>query len=257
MNRLDQLFERKSGDILNIYYTAGHPGIEQTSIIARALAESGCDIIELGIPYSDPLADGYTIQESSSQALKNGMSLSLLFEQLRSIRESVETPVILMGYYNQMLQYGPEEFLKDAKEAGADGLIIPDLPMDIYENKYLNLFEKYDLKISFLITPQTDPERIQKAANLSSAFLYIVSQSSITGKSEDLQQNQLVYFKRIQNMKLPCRSLIGFGIFDKKGFQLAAAHSNGAIIGSAFIRLLNQSSDLTNDIKRFVKSLRN
>lgn len=255
MNRIDELFNRKQKEILNIYYTAGHPHLDSTVEIACCLERAGVDIIELGIPYSDPLADGETIQDSSSRALKNGMTLSLLFDQIKEIRKHVQIPIILMGYYNQMIQYGESTFVNDAKESGVDGFIIPDLPLEIFQNDYQNLFNKSDMRINFLITPQTSDERIIKAASLSNGFLYVVSQSSITGKSSSFSEDQFSYFKKIAGLNIECPKLIGFGIHDHQSFQTACQFANGAIIGSAFIRAIDQSNSLEDTIFNFVSKV--
>jgi len=240
MVRLKQLFEEKSSQILNIYTTAGYPKLGDTEEVVLRLAGSGADLVELGMPYSDPMADGETIQKSSEVALKNGMTLDLLFEQSRAIREQSNIPMILMGYLNQMLQYGAEKFLKAAADNGIDGMIIPDLPMEIYKDSYKTLFEQYGLGISFLVTPETSNERIRLADDLSSGFLYVVSQSKITGSSTDLSQAQIQYFERLQEMNLKSPWLIGFGIHDANTFNQACEYGQGAIIGSAFIRYLGQ-----------------
>lgn len=240
-NRITNLFKKKSSEVLNVYFTAGHPSLNDTSTIVLNLERSGVDLVEIGMPYSDPMADGETIQNSSQKALKNGMTLSLLFDQIREIRKSSEIPVIIMGYFNQMIQYGEEKFLVEAKEAGVDGLIIPDLPMDVYAEDYEVLFHKYNLSISFLITPETSNLRIQKADRLSNGFIYVVSKSSITGSAKDLSAAQLAYFERIDSLNLETPRLIGFGIHDRATFQMACKYSSGAIIGSAFIRALGKS----------------
>jgi len=213
------------------------------------------DLIELGMPYSDPLADGETIQRSSQIALQNGLSLDTLFAQVQEARQETQVPIIAMGYYNQMLQYGVERFLSSAQESGIQGLIIPDIPMDIYERDYLELFEKYNMEISFLITPLTSDERIRQADRLSSAFIYVVSQTSITGKSGDISDEQKQYFERIENMNLDSPRLIGFGIHDKTTYNVACDNSHGAIVGSAFIRALD-ADNIEGSVENFVTSIR-
>ncbi len=237
MQKVSSVFNHKK-DILNIYLTAGYPHLESTIEIIQKLDAANVDLIEVGIPYSDPLADGETIQKSSEQALKNGMKLHILFDQLASLKGKISTPLILMGYYNQMLQYGPEKFLKQASASGVSAMIIPDLPMPIYEKEYKTMFEKYGIEISFLITPFTSEERIKKADELSTAFVYMVSQTSITGNANQISEQQLDYFNRIKGMTLKSPRLIGFGIYDKATFDTACKYSDGAIIGSAFIRSL-------------------
>lgn len=256
MNRITSLFSTKNKEVLNVYFTAGYPHLEDTVTVIRALENANVDLIELGIPYSDPLADGTTIQNSSSIALKNGMTLSILFDQVKKARTTQSIPIILMGYYNQMLQFGVERFLSLASSVGVDGLIIPDLPMNIYEQKYKLLFEKYNILISFLITPQTSDERIRKADKLSSAFLYMVSQSSITGKTKDISNDQLSYFQRIEQMNLSTPRLIGFGIHDHETYSNACRFSNGAIIGSEFIRQISKKESLNTIIPSFIQGIR-
>lgn len=255
-NRLTELFSTKKSDILNVYFTAGHPHLNDTVPIIECLDRLGVDLIEVGIPYSDPMADGETIQNSSSKALKNGMTLSILFDQIRKVRKSTEIPLVLMGYFNQMLQYGVEAFVKNCALTGVDGLIIPDLPMDIYEKEFKTLFEKYNLSISFLITPETSDERIIQADRLSTGFIYIVSKSSITGTSSDISDTQMQYFNRIKSLHLKSPNLIGFGIHDQVTYQAACDFSNGAIIGSAFIRALDNGRELNDSIATFIKAIR-
>ena len=255
MNRLTQLFNSKSEKILNIYFTAGFPELDDTSKILEELQSSGADIVELGIPYSDPLADGLTIQESSQTALKNGISLKKVFEQVKAARESVDIPIVIMGYYNQFLQYGMDRLLDHMKETSIDGIIIPDLPVDHYKANYKSKFEEKDLKISFLITPETSDDRIKAADEESSAFLYVVARSSITGGKSEISDEQKAYFDRIENMDLNSPKLIGFGIHDNKSFNTACEYAEGAIIGSAFIRLLkNQGISEVNNYIKDIKS---
>lgn len=246
----------KGSNILNVYFTAGYPSLNDTTDIICGLSNAGVDLIELGMPYSDPLADGLTIQQSSETALKNGMNLSLLFSQVEVARSETDVPIIAMGYFNQLLQYGVENFLRDASVAGINGMIIPDLPMPIYEKEYVQLFEKYNQSISFLISPMTSDERILQADRLSSAFIYVVSQSSITGKSDDISEQQKAYFSRIKNMNLSSPTLIGFGIHDQNTFKIACDYSHGAIVGSAFIRALNSELPMSDRINNFIKSVR-
>jgi len=256
MNRIQQLFQRKQKDICNIYFTAGFPNLNDTETIILTLEKAGADLIEIGMPYSDPLADGPTIQQSGSVALKNGMTLPLLFGQIKSVREKTEIPLVMMGYYNQVMQYGDQAFLEKCKEVGVDGLILPDLPPQVYENDYKDLFEKNNLNHVFLITPQTSDERIKYLDNLSSGFLYMVSDASITGKQKGISSEQIDYFQRIKTMNLQNPRLIGFGISDYKTFSTACQYANGAIIGSAFIRALEKSKDLEKTITEFIISLK-
>ncbi len=256
INIIKDTIVSKGTDILNVYFTAGYPQLNDTSNIILGLAEAGVDLIELGMPYSDPLADGFTIQQSSETALRNGMNLKLLFSQVEEARESTQIPIIAMGYYNQLLQYGVEKFLQHASSAGINGMIIPDLPMNEYQEDYVDLFSKYNLSISFLISPMTSDERIIQADKLSSAFIYVVSQSSITGKSEDITEKQKSYFSRIKKMGLESPTLIGFGIHNNNTYRIACDYSHGAIVGSAFIRALDNDLPLKERINRFIKSIR-
>jgi tryptophan synthase alpha chain len=243
MSRIEQLFKRKRSGILNVYCTAGYPQLNSTLEVISALQKSGADVIELGMPYSDPLADGPVIQASSSKALGNGMTIAKLFEQLDGFRNEINLPVVLMGYLNPLLQYGFENFCRKAAEAGIDGLIIPDIPMHEYEMEYKKIIEKYGLDFIFLITPETSEERIKKLDALSSGFLYAVSSSSITGSDKDFSPVES-YLQRLQSMKLKNPILVGFGIRDKKSFQSACKHANGAIIGSAYIRAIENAENI-------------
>lgn len=258
MSRLKNTFNNKKANLLNVYFTAGFPALEDTETIIRSLAESGVDVIEVGMPYSDPMADGPTIQQSGMKALENGMSVSVLFDQLKKIRKEVETPLILMGYFNQMMQFGETDFLARCQEVGIDGLILPDLPLSVYENEYQDLFKQYDLAPIFLITPQTSEERIRKIDQLSQGFIYVVSSAAITGNSKEISPEQVAYFERIEKMNLRLPRMIGFGISDHQSFSTACQYADGAIIGSAFIRALeNGNGDLNDTIKTFVKGIRN
>ena len=201
MNRIVELFQKKDQDILNIYFTAGYPQLQDTTTIIRALEEAGVDLIEIGMPYSDPLADGPTIQESGTQAIKNGMTLDLLFQQIEEVRQHSEIPLVMMGYFNQVMQYGEEKFFKRVAEVGVDGLILPDLPIFEYETFYKDMLEANDLTISFLITPQTSEERIRKIDALTRGFIYMVSNSSITGAKTGISEAQLAYFNRVNDMQ--------------------------------------------------------
>ncbi|MEL6390622.1 MAG: tryptophan synthase subunit alpha [Bacteroidota bacterium] len=255
-NRIQALFAGKSKDVLNVYFTAGHPQLEDTKEIIQALDDNGVDLIEVGLPYSDPLADGETIQNSSQQALQNGITLDKIMDQIAEVRETTDIPLVQMGYYNQMMQYGFERFLERASEAGVDGLIIPDLPMHEYEERFQALFEKHGLVMSFLITPETEDDRIRQADRLSSGFLYVVSKSSITGSASDLSDAQQNYFERIDALDLDSPRLIGFGIHDKKTYDQACENANGAIIGSAFIRALEQDGNIPEKVERFIEGVR-
>ncbi|MEP7250903.1 MAG: tryptophan synthase subunit alpha [Ginsengibacter sp.] len=258
MNRIKKLFENKQKDILSIYFTAGFPQLNDTAQIISALIANGTDLIEVGMPYSDPLADGPVIQQSSMQALQNGMSIKLLFEQLQNFKKvnSAEraVPFILMGYLNPVLQYGIEKFCETANACGIDGIILPDLPIIEYENEYRELFEKNNLNFVFLITPETSEERIRKIDDLSNGFIYAVSSSSITGTDKNMEIQQH-YFQRLQNMQLKNKILIGFGIKDHATFSAACKHAAGAIIGTAYIRAVENSVDINSDTKRFLNSI--
>ncbi len=260
MSRIQQLFERKKHRVLNVYCTAGYPRLDSTLEVMKALQDAGADLIELGMPYSDPLADGPVIQASSSTALQNGMTISKLFEQLADLRKPDTAsgdggvPVVLMGYVNPLLQYGFEEFCAKAAEVGVDGLIIPDIPMYEYESEYAPIVKTYGLDFIFLVTPETSEERIKKLDSLSSGFLYAVSSSSITGSDKDFSPVEN-YLQRLQSMKLTNPILVGFGIKDKATFDAACRYANGAIIGSAYIKTLEQGNDIKRTTSSFVKAV--
>lgn len=256
MNRINQLFERKQKNILNIYCTAGYPKLESTAEVILSLDKAGVDLVEIGMPYSDPLADGPTIQKSSTIALKNGMSIKKVLVQIKSIRSQTSLPIILMGYLNPILQYGIEAFMKSCQEVGVDGLILPDLPMYEYETTYQELFKKYGVQMIFLITPQTSVERIQKIDGLSDAFIYVVSTAATTGKQRGFGVDNIAYFERIKAMKLKNPTLIGFGISNHETYQTVCQYANGAIIGSAFIRMLEKSEAIEQDVLQFVDGIR-
>ncbi len=256
MNRLSQLFAERQQDLLNIYFTAGYPNLDDTESLILGLEKAGVDLIEVGIPYSDPLADGPTIQESGQVALKNGMNLKLLLQQIRSARKRTNIPLILMGYFNQVMQYGVESFVNDCVEAGVDGVILPDLPLYEYEQFYRKLFEEAGLLISFLITPQTSEDRIKKIDELTTGFVYMVSNSSITGAKSDISERQLQYFNRISAMKLHHPRLIGFGISSHDTYTTACRYANGAIIGSAFIKAIGEGQNLEQTCMEFVQMIR-
>ncbi|MFT5645885.1 MAG: tryptophan synthase alpha chain [Aureispira sp.] len=256
MNRINQLFERKQKHLLNIYCTAGYPKLESTTEVILSLDKAGVDLVEIGMPYSDPLADGPTIQKSSTIALKNGMSIKKVLAQIKSIRSQTSLPIILMGYLNPILQYGIEAFLKSCQEVGVDGLILPDLPMYEYETTYQEAFKKYGVQMIFLITPQTSVERIQKIDALSDAFIYVVSTAATTGKQTGFGADNIAYFERIKAMKLKNPTLIGFGISNHETYQTVCQYANGAIIGSAFIRMLEKSEVIEEDVLQFVDGIR-
>jgi len=256
MNRINQLFDKQRAPILNIYCTAGYPQLEDTATVIRLLEQAGADMIEVGMPYSDPLADGPTIQASSAKALENGMTLSLLFEQLQEVRTTVTIPLVLMGYWNPILQFGVASFLERCQQVGVDGLIIPDLPLYEYQQDYKGLFEQYGVKNIFLISPQTSKERILAIDECSDAFIYVVSMAGTTGGAAGFGAEQQAYFERIAAMDLENPHLIGFGIANHQTYKTACRYANGAIIGSAFIRMLAKSTELEKDIARFVATIR-
>jgi tryptophan synthase alpha chain len=255
-NRINQLFETKSQNILSVYFTAGFPKLNDTVKIIQELEKNGVDLIEIGIPFSDPTADGPTIQKSSEKALKNGMNLELLFEQLKEIRKSVKIPLILMGYINPVYQYGLERFCKKCAEVGIDGTILPDLPLDEYKMHYKSLFDKNGLHNVLLITPQTSENRIRQIDEISGGFIYMVSSASTTGAGKKVEDFHLDYFNRIQQMGLKNKRLIGFGISDNATFKNACKYANGAIIGSAFVNALKDSETPEAGIAGFVRSIR-
>lgn len=253
MNRINQKLA-KNQKILSLYFTAGYPELNDTVSILQELQKSGVDLVEIGLPFSDPLADGPTIQESSTKAIANGMTTKLLFEQLKNVRETVKIPLIIMGYFNPMFQFGMENFCQKCAEVGIDGLIIPDLPLAIYEENYKALFEKYNLKNIFLITPQTSEERILKIDSISDSFIYMVSSASVTGSQSGFGEKERDYFNRIASLKLKNPQVIGFGIKDKETFLQATEFQKGAIIGSAFVKFLGDNS--ISEIGKFVKLIR-
>ncbi len=255
MTRIKETFITKK-NILNIYVTAGFPKLNDTVEIVQELAERGVDMVEIGMPFSDPLADGPTIQNSSEIAIKNGITLDLIFNQISEIRKTINIPIILMGYYNQVIQYGATVFFEKAKAVGVDGFIIPDLPLDTYQKNYKSIFNELDLDMIFLITPQTTDKRIGLIDNESSGFLYLVSSYAITGSQSDIQQGQVDYFKRIQTLSLNKPKLIGFGISNKQSFNTACNYAEGAIIGSAFIKVLKDSKNLKESISNFIKGIK-
>ncbi|GAA4313947.1 tryptophan synthase subunit alpha [Mucilaginibacter gynuensis] len=255
MNRLQNLFASKTNNLLSIYYTAGYPELNTTVDIAEALEKAGVDFLEIGFPYSDPVADGPTIQHSSEQALENGMTLNILFEQLKELRKRVSIPVILMGYVNPIIQYGVERFCKQAAEVGVDGVIVPDLPMYEYEKLYSSYFTDNNLSNVFLVTPQTAEARIRKIDDLSNSFIYLLSSSSITGSSLQVSTAIEDYYKRVEAMQLKNPAIIGFGISGNAAFVKACEHANGAIVGSAFVKHLGTENYLET-IPAFVKSIR-
>ena len=254
MSRLTNLFNQKTAKVLNVYCTAGFPHLNSTLEVMESLQANGADIIEVGMPYSDPLADGEIIQSSSLVALENGMTIEVLFEQLANMRKSIHIPVILMGYMNPILQYGFEPFCKAAKEAGVDGLILPDLPLFEFDTIYGNTIKENGLDFIFLVTPETSEERLRKLDNLSTGFLYAVSSSATTGKDKDFSKVAL-YLKKLKAFGLKNPFLVGFGIKDKESFNAVNEYSNGAIIGSAYIKALSSGTDINSITKTFLSSI--
>ena len=261
MNRITKLFQEATPDkengLLNIYFTAGFPQLTDTMLVLKALQDGGADLVEIGMPYSDPVADGETIQKSNDRALENGMSVKILFEQLADMRETITVPVLLMGYINPVLQYGIEDFCRKCAEVGVDGLILPDMPMDVYLNEYKSIFESYGLLNIFLITPQTSDARIRLIDEVSEGFIYTVSSASVTGSKSGVSEDMEAYFERLNALNLRNPRLIGFGIKDNATFKKASGNAAGAIIGSAFIRVLQETTNLEQDVKSFVRGIKN
>jgi len=254
--KIDTLFNTKKTSLLSVFFTAGYPELNDTIPVLQYLQSAGVDLVEVGIPYSDPLADGPVIQQTGQQAIKNGMNLHLLLQQLKEAKESIQIPVLLMGYLNPVMQYGIEKFAEDCFHAGVSGIIIPDLPLDEYLLKYDPIFRKYQISNINLITPRTSEERIRYIDEHSNGFIYVVSSSSITGNSLSLQEATIRYFSRIRDMKLNNPCLIGFGIQDHESFQMASEYAQGAIIGSAFLRMLSSSKNMQVDIQKFIEQIK-
>lgn len=255
MTRIERLFSQKQGGILNIYCTAGYPRLDSTLEVMEALEQHGADIIELGMPYSDPLADGPVIQQSSAQAIANGMSVPLLIDQLQNFRPRIKVPVVLMGYLNPVLQYGFEKFCADIAAVGIDGLIIPDLPLEIYKSQYKEIVQRHHLNFIFLVTPETAEQRIREMDREGSGFLYAVSSSSITGTSKNFEGVE-PYLGRLKSLQLKLPVLVGFGISDKQGFEAVCKMASGGIIGTAFIKAIGKAGDLNAATKNFLGSIK-
>lgn len=254
MTRIEDVFKRKQQKVLNMYCTAGFPKLDSTLQVMKLLQDNGADLLELGMPYSDPLADGEVIQQSGAVALKNGMTIPILFQQLKDMRSQIDVPVILMGYLNPVIQFGFENFCAKAAEVGIDGLILPDLPIYEYESEYGEVIKKYGLNFIFLVTPETKEDRIRRIDELSSGFLYAVSSSSTTGNNKDITQQES-YFKKLHDMKLKNPVLVGFGIRDRQTFEAACKHTNGAIIASAYIKALGNGKDIGTVTKQFLEAI--
>jgi tryptophan synthase alpha chain len=257
MSRISELFAKKNKGVLNVYCTAGYPRLNSTLTVMQALQDNGADMIELGIPYSDPLADGPVIQASGGKALENGMTVAVLFGQLKALRPAIHVPVLLMGYMNPALQYGFEKFCADASAAGVDGLILPDLPIYEFETEYGAIIRKYGLDFIFLVTPETPDQRVRKLDELSTGFLYAVSSSSTTGKDKDMA-DQSLYFKKLKDMGLRNPVLVGFGIKDRKTYSAACEYANGGIIGTAFIKAIDGATpqNMNELVGEFIHTIR-
>lgn len=256
MNRIDRLFSRKRENLLSIYFTAGFPALHDMPVIVKALNDADVDLVEVGMPYSDPMADGPTIQASGQKAIKNGMTMELLLHQIESIRDEVDIPIVWMGYLNQVMQYGEEAFCAKCNAVGIDALIIPDLPLAVFQREYQDLVASNDLRMCFLITPQTSEERIRKLDNLSDGFIYMVADSSITGARNEITSKQIAYFEKINAMQLASPKLIGFGISNHDMYRQACAYANGAIIGSAFINMLKEAKDVSGACHEFANQIK-
>ncbi len=254
-NRLTQRFKNSDSKLLSIYFTAGFPELNDTLPILKTLEQNGVDLVEIGMPFSDPMADGPTIQSSGDKALENGMSIRTLFGQLENMRREVTMPVLLMGYLNPVMQYGIEPFCKKAAEVGVDGVIIPDMPLEEYREEYKEVFDKYNLSFIFLVTPQTSKERLRFIDELASGFIYVVSTASTTGGTKSVMDAK-EYLERIKGANLNNPTMVGFNIKDKETYEFAISYADGAIIGSAFIKMLAESRDKFKDIKNFIHSIR-
>jgi tryptophan synthase alpha chain len=256
MNRLTQLFQNQTKKILSVYFTAGYPNLKGTVPILEALERQGVDLAEVGIPFSDPMADGPVIQQSAGEALRNGMSLKLLFEQLKSVRTTVKMPLVMMGYLNPIMQYGFEKFCHSCTEVGIDGMIIPDLPFADYLANYKTIADHYDLKMIMLVSPETEETRIRLIDEETSGFIYLVSSASTTGAQQAFDQGKQAYFERVAGMKLRNPLLVGFGISNKETLEAASEHTNGAIVGSKFIQLLGECATPDEAVTELLQALR-
>ncbi|WP_455628353.1 tryptophan synthase subunit alpha [Parabacteroides chinchillae] len=256
MNRITNLFNTKKGGILSVFFTAGYPGLNNTAATLQALQNKGIDMVEVGIPFSDPMADGPVIQEAATQALRNGMTLRLLFQQLKEIHHDIHIPVILMGYLNPIMQYGFEAFCQSCADAGVSGVIIPDLPYADYMEDYKPIADRYDLKVIMLITPETSEERIRLIDAHTSGFIYMVSSAAVTGAQKDFDEKKQAYFRRINAMGLRNPRLIGFGISNKATYEAAVANSSGTIIGSKFVQLLKSEATPAEAVDKLLEALK-
>lgn len=256
MNRINQLFSSNPKDLLSIYFCAGTPTLEGTADVIRALEKNGVSMVEIGIPFSDPMADGVVIQNAATQALHNGMSLKLLFEQLRHIRRSVKIPLVLMGYLNPIMQFGFEPFCRHCAECGIDGVIIPDLPFNDYQKRYRIIADRHGIRVIMLITPETSEERIYEIDKHTDGFIYMVSSASTTGAQQDFNEQKRAYFKKIEDMELHNPRMVGFGISNKATFRAACENASGAIIGSRFVTLLDEEKDPEKAITQLLQALK-
>ena len=256
MNRINQLFSSGKKDILSIYFCAGTPTLDGTESVIRSLESHGVSMVEIGMPFSDPMADGKVIQDAATNALNNGMSLKLLFEQLRNIRHHVHIPLIIMGYHNPLVQFGFEHFCRQCVDCGIDGCIIPDLPFKEYQDHYRIIAERYNIKVIMLITPETSDERIMEIDQHTSGFIYMVSSASTTGAQKDFESEKKSYFKRIRELKLEKPRMVGFGISNKATFRAACEYSSGGIIGSKFVTFLEQQKDPDKAIESLLAALK-
>ena len=255
MNRINQLFKQKDRNILSVYFTAGFPKIDDTVLTLKELQSNGVDLVEIGIPFSDPMADGVVIQQSSHVALRNGMSIKKLFEQLTEVRNEIQIPLVMMGYLNPIMQFGFENFCRECDRVGVDGMIIPDLPMSDYLSEYKLIAEKYNLKFIFLITPETSEERIREIDEHTDGFIYMVSSASVTGTQNNFD-SRVAYFNRINEMNLRNPRLIGFGVSNKATLDTANQYASGAIIGSAFIKKLQEKGNIGDAVKNLLQELK-
>ena len=256
MNRIDTLFEKQTKGVLSVYFTAGFPNLNDTVPVIQSLEKNGVKLIEIGIPFSDPMADGPVIQDSGSKALKNGMNLKTLFSQLSTVRESVQIPLVLMGYLNPIMQFGFERFCDEAQRCGIDGVIIPDLPFEDYRENYKSIAEAHNLHMIMLITPETSEERIRLIDQHTGGFIYMVSTASVTGARSAFSDDNLAYFERVNAMKLKNPRMIGFGISNKPTFDAACNNASGAIIGSKFVTLLQSEVTIDGAVSELIKAIR-
>lgn len=256
MNRINHLFNSNKKNLLSIYFCAGHPTLDGTAEVIRTLEKHGVDMIEIGIPFSDPMADGIVIQNAATQALRNGMSLKLLFEQLRHIRREVKIPLVLMGYLNPIMQFGFENFCRRCVDCGIDGVIIPDLPFRDYQERYRIIAQRYGINVIMLITPETSEERVREIDTATDGFIYMVSSAATTGAQQDFNEQKRLYFKKTEDMHLKNPLMVGFGISNKATFQAACEHASGAIIGSRFVSLLDEEKDAEKAILKLKETLK-